>query len=357
MVRVAMVTWGDRYISWVRVAKLFCERLRELDIPCRLVDAECEPKIGSDEAPVLVPVDWVAWNYPYSFARIVGRAARSCGFVSIDADDLGPVAVAAMRSVHRVMVTFSHGVEIVGRYVPPQRVDVVHLPIDDDLIEMVDDPESYSDRPWMRRVLSLPRPRIMIVAHHDVKRKNIDVALRALAKVVSENDRVSIVIKKWSVGYLPTDLSLSDRTAVVSEFVSDEEMVALYKAVDLVVVPSGGGSAELPAVEAAACGTPVITSTWFSFLEYLPEAPKVPISSWEGVEGDVHSKAVTAGRIGRVDPDVLAGMIINVVSDIEEMKRYFERCAPEIRRRWSYRRVTDNELLEVLERHVFPYMG
>lgn len=357
MTRVAMVTWGDRYISWVRVSKLFCRALKELGIGCRLVDTECETGIDSDEVAVLVPVDWCLWNWPYSFARIVGRARRSVGFVSMDATDLGPVAVAAIKSVHRVMVTFSSAVETVAQYIPPTRIDVVHLPIDDELIESVDDPSKYADRPWMRSVLNLPRPRIMIVAHHDVKRKNIDVALKALEKVVKEVPSASVVIKKWSVGFLPSDLDLGRNTVVVNEFVTDDEMVALYRAVDIVVVPSGAGSAELPAVEAAACGTIVVTSTWPAFVEYLPEALKVPISRWEKLDDDPTGNAVNRGKVGRVDPDILAGMIINIVRDLESVREYYQKHAEEVRRRWGFRRVTRYELLEVLERHVFPYMG
>lgn len=67
------------------------------------------------------------------------------------------------------------------------------------------------------------------------------------------------------------ELNLEDKV-VFTGFISDEDLVCLYNAASLLVLPSLEEGFGLPAIEGMACGTPVAASNCGSFPEILGEA-------------------------------------------------------------------------------------
>src|SRR5205085_8388039 len=81
---------------------------------------------------------------------------------------------------------------------------------------------------------SLPAARYFLFVGNDKPHKNLAVAIEAAARA-------------------GIDLA----TAGVTRFVSDDELVALYRGAIALVIPSAEEGFGLPAAEAMACGTPV----------------------------------------------------------------------------------------------------
>ena len=101
-------------------------------------------------------------------------------------------------------------------------------------------------------------------------RKGIDVLLAAWARAFGPDDDVRLVVKDFGVdgayrGQTAGDevraLAARDDVAPVTYLTEDlpaDELPALYRAADVVVLPYRGEGFCLPALEAMACGVPVI---------------------------------------------------------------------------------------------------
>lgn len=103
-------------------------------------------------------------------------------------------------------------------------------------------------------------------------RKGIDVLLKAFVKTYTKHDPVSLVIKdiggdsfykgQNAQEQISTLLQNPDAPEIIyiTEDISEEEMAALYRACDVFVSPYRGEGFCLPALEAMACGLPVIVT-------------------------------------------------------------------------------------------------
>ena len=106
--------------------------------------------------------------------------------------------------------------------------------------------------------------RIMTTASADVPLKGLVPLLEAVAKVRTERPCDLVVIGKpreqSKVGETIARLGLSDAVQFVSG-VSDDRIVELYAEAEVAVVPSLYEGFSLPAVEAMACGVPLVATT------------------------------------------------------------------------------------------------
>jgi glycosyltransferase involved in cell wall biosynthesis len=135
--------------------------------------------------------------------------------------------------------------------VEPSRVSVVPVGVDDTLFRPLPD------------VARVPG-RLMTTASADVPLKGLVPLLEALAKVRTEHPADLVVIGEpraaSQVGATIKRLGLEDAVRFVSK-VSDQRIVELYAEAEVAVVPSLYEGFSLPAVEAMACGVPVVATT------------------------------------------------------------------------------------------------
>jgi glycosyltransferase involved in cell wall biosynthesis len=133
--------------------------------------------------------------------------------------------------------------------VPAERLHVVPVGMN---------PEVFGPRPGISRV----RGRLMTTASADMPLKGLAPLLEALAKVRTERDDAHLVVigKPKAKSRIP---ALIDRLGLghAVEFVkgvSTERIVELYAEAEVACVPSLYEGFSLPAVEAMACGVPVV---------------------------------------------------------------------------------------------------
>jgi glycosyltransferase involved in cell wall biosynthesis/SAM-dependent methyltransferase len=162
----------------------------------------------------------------------------------------------------------------------------------------------------LRARVGVPERFVLTVAaiHHS---KNLELVLGAYGRLSPAFRRaVPLVLAchldDWAMGYV-RGLAGSFGVAgdvVLTGFVSDDELVALYNGATLVVHPSRYEGFGLPVVEAMQCGAPVITTT----------APSLP--------------EVAGGAAALVDPDdpvALAAAIEGLVEDGARRRAMGER--------------------------------
>lgn len=178
----------------------------------------------------------------YGFTRMQARVARRLPLLT--------VSKAARDEIVREMG------------VPAGRIAVVPNGVDADL---------FRPLPDRRR-----RPgRIVATASADVPLKGLDPLLRAFAMLRGRRPAELVVVGRPRAGgpipRLLDELELNGSVRFVSG-VPDEKLVALYAEAEAAVVPSLYEGFSLPAVEAMACGLPLVATTAGALPEVVGDA-------------------------------------------------------------------------------------
>jgi glycosyltransferase involved in cell wall biosynthesis len=135
--------------------------------------------------------------------------------------------------------------------VVPERVSVVPVGVDHTVFEPIDG------------VTPVPG-RLIVTSSSDVPLKGLVPLLEAVAKLRTERDVELVVIGRPRAGgrvdRAIARLSLAPAVRCVSG-ITDRELATLYGEAQVAVVPSLYEGFSLPAVEAMACGVPVVATT------------------------------------------------------------------------------------------------
>ena len=228
------------------------------------------------------------WRW-YGFARMQRRVARSIG--------------------RAITVSESSAADIVRDFgLPARSLTVVPVGID---------PQMFRPLPDTPRVPG----RIVTTASADVPLKGLVVLLEAVAKLRVERDVELVVVGKRRHGG-PTDdaisrFGLADAVRFVSG-IGDQELVELLNSAEVAVVPSLYEGFSLPAIEAMACGTPLVATTGGA----LPEVV--------GLHGD------TAVLVDPRDPSALAMGIGGLLDEPEFAARIGEAGRKRVLERFTW---------------------
>jgi glycosyltransferase involved in cell wall biosynthesis len=181
--------------------------------------------------------------------------------------------------------------------------DIVRqMAVDADRLHIVPvgvDPTTFRPMPEVARVPG----RLMTTTSSDVPMKGLMPLLEALAKLRTERDDAELVIigKPKGKSTIPRAIDRLGLTGAV-RFVSGvttERIVELYAEAEVAVVPSLYEGFSLPAVEAMACGVPVVATTGGALPEVI------------GTDGE------TGLLVRPGDPGALADALLRALDDAE----------------------------------------
>jgi MMP alpha-(1->4)-mannosyltransferase len=200
---------------------------------------------------------------------------------------------------------------------------VAQMGVDESTLHIVPvgvDQEQFRPMPHVARVPG----RLMTTASADVPLKGLTYLIEALAKVRTERPDAHLVVigrprHKSAVPAQLERLGLQGAVEFVSG-VSDERIVELYAEAELAVVPSLYEGFSLPAVEAMACGVPLVATTGGA----LPEV----------VGPDGESALVVPPK----DPSALATAILRALDNPELRARLGEGGRHRVLDRFTWRR-------------------
>lgn len=157
--------------------------------------------------------------------------------------------------------------------VDPDRVVNISAAIDDHFKKL---PMSAEWELALRQKYGIEKPFVMYTGGID-HRKNIDGLIRSFAQLPQQvRDRHQLAVVCSASSESITELQgvarkagLNDGQLVMTGYVSDDDLVALYNCCALFVFPSWHEGFGLPALEAMACGAPVIASNNSSLPEVV----------------------------------------------------------------------------------------
>ncbi len=142
----------------------------------------------------------------------------------------------------------------------PDRVDVVHLGVDDERYQ----PQSGPDDRKLRERLGVTGPYVLWFGAVE-PRKDVPTLLRAfaLSRAAAGCQLVLGGPPAWGAADVDATVEstgLSDRV-VRTGYVTEQEKIALYRGSSVFCYPSIAEGFGLPVLEAMACGAPVVTTT------------------------------------------------------------------------------------------------
>jgi MMP alpha-(1->4)-mannosyltransferase len=199
------------------------------------------------------------------------------------------------RQIPRILtVSSSSKRDIVEQYgIRPEQLAVVPIGVDH---------THFRPHPEVQRVAG----RIMTTASADVPFKGMLPLVEALAKLRTERPNAHLVVvgrlsAKSPVAAAIERLGIGDAVTFESG-VSDDRMVELYAEAEAAVVPSLYEGFSLPAVEAMACGVPLVTTTGGALPEVVGDDG---VTGLLVPPGDAGALAIAIGRV-LADPALAA---------------------------------------------------
>ncbi len=173
-----------------------------------------------------------------------------------------------MRSAHQVLTISQQTADDAMEHlrVPEERITVIDSGVSDHFSKLV------SSRAEAESILSeaLPkvRPGFLLYVGGTDFRKNLEGAIRGYAELPPPlRDAHQLVIacnlaflRRFNLRAFARKLGIEPRNFLLTGFVADRELAALYRACELFVFPSLYEGAGLPILEAMTCGAPVAAS-------------------------------------------------------------------------------------------------
>jgi glycosyltransferase involved in cell wall biosynthesis len=204
--------------------------------------------------------DATPWLYPETmdlkgrlyFQCVGGWAARFSKAIITDSNDAKRKIIAALR-------------------LPEMKVNVIYLGIDDGFKKL--DNQSFLDSVRLR--YGLPEKFMLGVGTLE-PRKNLPFLIRAFRQMRHANQtKLGLVLvgrTGWRSAALQGELGREAEDVVLTGFVPQADLVALYNLAEVFVLPSLYEGFGLPPLEAMACGCPVIVSNRGSLPEVVGDA-------------------------------------------------------------------------------------
>ncbi len=193
-------------------------------------------------------------------------------------------------------------------------------------------------------------------------RKGADVLLEGWRQAFGPDDDVQLVVKDFGVNSSYRNQTAGDHfkalaasgTAAPIAYIDDElpfsELPALYRAADVVVLPYRAEGFCLPALEAMACGVPVIHNGEGPTMEFVGDiggwplpARRIPIPSHMQLP-----ELAAPGYVHEVDPAALAERLRAVAADPEGRRERGARGIEQARA-YTWRAFVDRRSREVRE--------
>jgi len=181
--------------------------------------------------------------------------------------------------------------------------------------------------------------------------EGVTLYLRVRSSLGLTQDQMEARVESYLRDTLGVDPASIPDVVLLFEDLRQEQLVRLYRSVDAFVLPSRGEGWCRPAMDALACGLPVITTGWGGVTEYLHERNAFLIDSTlreVAPEAVTEAPAFAGHRWAEPSTDHLRALMRQVVDRREHARAVAEQGRREIVERFGSRRVA-REIVERLK--------
>jgi glycosyltransferase involved in cell wall biosynthesis len=160
-----------------------------------------------------------------------------------------------------------------------------------------------------------------------IMRKGIDILLNVYFNIFERSDDVCLVIKDFGSDTFYQGQNISDKLKeyqnninlpeieLINENLTQDEMVSLYRSCDVFISPYRGEGFCLPALEAMACGLPVVVTEGGATDDFVDESCGWLVPAEYQAIGDNLNGKETQGEVGWLLPDQkVLGFIMKEIS-------------------------------------------
>lgn len=176
------------------------------------------------------------------------------------------VSAAASGSAHTITISDAAKADIVEYLnLPPESITTTHLAVEEQY-----HPKLGAERDEeVREKYNLPDQFVLFISGFDL-RKQVNLLLLAYTYVIqAEGDYVPLVLAgrepKWGTSVFPDMRKYAEELGITDNivwpgYIDEADKPSLYRLADVMVFPSMAEGFGLPALEAMACGTPVVAN-------------------------------------------------------------------------------------------------
>lgn len=204
-------------------------------------------------------------------------------------------AIAARKSDMIITISKNSKREIVEHYgVDPSKIEIVHPALD----HAVYYPRSIKEQETVAKKFGINNSYILYTGTIE-PRKNIIGIIEAYSKLTDEVKNQYMLVLAGGKGWKDEEIKRclakhSDENIILTGYVDDKDLPALYSGASLFVYPSFYEGFGMPPLEAMACGVPVIASNNSSLPEVIGDA---------GIMVDAHDTVDLSRQMKRVLTD------------------------------------------------------
>lgn len=198
-----------------------------------------------------------------------------------------------------------------------------------------------------------------------IYRKGIDILLQSYISTFTSEDNVCLVIKDMGGDSFYKGQTAKDKIEeiqrnpkapeihYIDDYITEEQLVGLYKACDVFISPYRGEGFSLPTLEAMACGLPVVVTKGGSTDDFTDESYCWYIPASKKSVGKILDKQPLTGEAFLLEPDEtkLSEILRNIYAEPSSIFSKGLIAQYNARTKWTWRKAT----IKVLSRLDMAY--
>jgi len=228
-------------VSFTIVAKKHIKELRRRGLDIHEADIHAFNKDDIGVLTLVHPIFYPLIDSPRSYRTILRHSDKLIGFDVCDTDRISHLASYVANLFDCVIVPSTFCKEVYRRSGVFIDIEVLPHGVDDVFLR---EPREPRDKD-VRRIYELKGRKILFFLWHSGFRKGADVVADAFSRLTKEFDNVYLIVKL--AGILDPFVQFLyniPNVILFNKWLDDEDLVDLYDACDIVVVPSRGGGFE-----------------------------------------------------------------------------------------------------------------
>ena len=316
----------------------------ELAFPLR--DVYCKPVV------IIHPYFFIVQRRPQLFFNKIPNFKAVIGIDVADTDQIGKIAV-QLCNLATAMITHStfckevyvkSGVKV-PVYVVPHGLDKIFY-----------EPRKTPQHKHLQELYKLKQKNkyiyILFFLWHSGERKGADLVYKVVKEISKMYSNVKLIIKVGiPMGY-HYELLKSITKFIITDFLSQHDLVALYDMCDIYLLFSRGGGFELNGLEALSRGEVVLAGAKGSWTDYLPDF--LLIKKVHRVKFWAHTNPITDFHCGygyEVDVEEAINKLKEVIENLVDYKARVREYWNKVKHQWSWEAV-GLKLKSIIEKYI-----